>query len=493
MNENSGTESVTPEAWDVPNDDIVVLVHSPAYAQWVFSDNHPTQGRRFTLAREELLARAPEAGVHVFELDSDHFPSMDELRYAHSQQYVEQVLLDGCSGEWDGVRRDLATLALRMAGGTMVAAEALLSGHAHTAVHFAGAKHHAQWERSSGFCVFNDLVITARHILNGDRTVFSPILGRRVPVRRIAILDIDAHHGDGTEALLRDDRRVFTFSVHDRSIFPGTGHHDNEALHVFNRPLDAGSGDEALESAIEDFVLFAERFSPDLIFIAMGADGHAEDPLSTLQYSEEGMERAVRLVRRGFRETPILLGGAGGYRPDDITPRVWTRMTLAAARPVDPKDVFWIEAIGDIGYLDDPDERDARSIDEHLLQHAHLFADDAPTDAPQAPRAQTVAWVAPADPHGEEFWAPALMGQIRPGDRVRVLRDAFASEALGRLHNGRICEVLEVRDGDVICRSIDDREPRLDGAHYAPYLLEQRVEDSRGWRGPEAERGSDDD
>ena len=470
-------EQVRPGHWPVPNEDILALVHSPAYAEWVFDAHHPTQGRRFIAAREQLLAQAPDAKVHVLELDSDRFPTFDELRYAHSLDYIEQVLLDGQSGEWSGTRRDLAALALRMAGGTMVAAEALLDGFAHTAVHFAGAKHHAQRDRSSGFCVFNDLVITARHILNGDRTVFSPISGRRIPVRRIAILDIDAHHGDGTEALLKDDPRVFTFSVHDRSIFPGTGHDDDFGRHVFNRPLEPGSGDEELESAIADFVLFADRFSPEMIFIAMGADGHQDDPLSTLTYTDEGMERAVRLVRRAFRETPILLGGAGGYRPDDTTPRVWSRMALAAARPVDPDNPFWVEALGDTGYLDDPDERAPHPIDAHLLQHAHLFADTPPVDAPQPIRQQRVEWIAPEDPEGEHRWVPARIGQIKPGERVRVMRDAFADEKVGRRHNGRICEVIEIRDGDVICRSIDDREPTLTGTHYAPYDLEQWSDD----------------
>ena len=471
-------EQVTPWHWAVPNEDILALVHSPAYADGAFDENHPTQGRRFIAAREQLLAHAPDAGVHVMEMDSDRFPTFDELRYAHSLDYIEQVLLDGQSSQWQGTRRDLAALALRMSGGTVIAAEALLDGFAHTAVHFAGAQHHAQWGDASGSCVFNDLVITARHVLNGDRTVFSPISGRRIPVRRIAILDIDAHHGDGTEALLEDDPRVFTFSVHDRSTLPGTGLDDDLGRHVFNRPLDSGSGDEELESAIADFVLFAERFSPEMIFIAIGADGHEEDPLSTLNYTDDGMERAVRLVRRAFRETPILLGGAGGHRPDDTTPRVWARMALAAAQPVDPDDTFWVEAIGETGYLDDPDERAPHPSDAHLLQHAHLFADATPIDTPQPIRVKDVEWVAPEDPEGEHHWVPARIGQIRPGERVRVLRDAFADQEVGRRHNGRICEVIEVRDGDVICRSIDDREPTLTGTHYAPYDLEQWSDDA---------------
>lgn len=437
----------------IPETNTLALIHSDDYANWLFDENHPTQGRRFMRAAELLRDRAPRVHVHLTEIEANTFPTFEELQLAHTLDYIEHVLLDGVSGEWQGSRRDLGKTALRMAGGTMLAAEALLEGKALTVVNFAGAKHHAMADRSSGFCVFNDFAMTAQHILRSKREITNPRTKRTRRVGRIAILDIDAHHGDGTEALTMKSQRIFTFSVHDRSIFPGTGKIDNPDFHVFNRPLEPGSGDAKLEDAIADFVLFSERFGPDMIFIAMGADGHATDPLSTLNYSVEGLTRAVRNVRRAYPDTPILLGGAGGYQPDTITPEAWVEMALAAATPVDPDDVYWVSALGDIGYLDDPDERDAEPIDEHLARHAHLFAQPELTPDPD--------------------WIPARIGQIRPGDKVRVMRNAFQDAGLATIHNGRICEVIEVTGGDVICRSIDGREPVLTRSHYAPYNLEQ--------------------
>lgn len=164
----------------------------------------------------------------------------------------------------------------------ILAAEALLQGRALTAVNFAGAKHHAMRDHSSGFCVANDLAITARHVLRSQRMVYCSATKSMRREGLIAILDIDAHHGDGTEALSPDSQLIFTFSVHDATIFPGTGRDDDPAVHAFNRPLPSGSGDEALEDAVADFVLLADRFGPDMIFIAMGADSHATDPLSSL-------------------------------------------------------------------------------------------------------------------------------------------------------------------------------------------------------------------
>jgi acetoin utilization protein AcuC len=144
-------------------------------------------------------------------------------------------------------------------------------------------------------------------------------------------LDIDAHHGDGTEALLAENPQVLTFSVHDSSIFPGTGFHDDPGNHVFNRPLAPRSGDHELLDAVADFITTADSFAPDMLLMAMGADGLDGDPLSTLQYSFEGLAEAVRTVRQHFPDTPLLLGGAGGYRPDDATPQAWVRMIIAAA------------------------------------------------------------------------------------------------------------------------------------------------------------------
>lgn len=320
------------------NTSTLAVVHSDAYAGWVFSDTHPTQGRRFLNARDRLMELAPAAGVAAVEVESDLLPALSVLEKVHDRDYIEQVVLAGECGEWAGSRPDLGQLALRMVGGTLLAAQLLLDGMAHTAVHFAGAKHHAKRDHSSGFCVFNDLAVTAKHLLDMGATYNSPYTGRRTRVDRIAILDIDAHHGDGTEELLQADMRVQTFSVHDRTIFPGTGHDDDWDSHVFNVPLVAGSGDEELMDAVGFFTAVADAFRPDLIFIAMGADGYDDDPLSSLRYSLEGMERAVRYVRRAFRTTPILLGGAGGYLPDTVTPEAWARMAVAAAQPVEDHD-----------------------------------------------------------------------------------------------------------------------------------------------------------
>lgn len=301
----------------------VVLVHHDDYADWVFDSHHPTQGRRFTRARELLLASADQACFEVIEIDSDLLPDRVVLETVHDPAYVDEVIVDSRCGEWSGERPDLARLAHRMVGGTLLAAQALVEGRALTAVHFPGAKHHAMRAHSSGFCVFADFAIAARHLLGDPRS----------GVDRIAILDIDAHHGDGTEALLLDERGALTFSIHDRTIFPGTGHADAPEKRAYNQPLAADAGDVELAQGVERFIDLAREFDPDMVFIAMGADGHGEDPLSSLRYSLPGMEAAVSRVRVAFPDMPILLGGAGGYLPDTATPEAWARMALCLTGP----------------------------------------------------------------------------------------------------------------------------------------------------------------
>jgi len=295
-----------------------VLVHSDEYSNWIFDQNHPTQGRRFINARNQFAALMDEKGKAFTEV-KPRLATRAELERVHDARYVDQVLRDHECGEWEGKRPDLSHLAALFAGGTLVALDALLNKGARTAIHFPGAKHHAQYDHSSGFCVFNDFALAAE-IATKDYGLY------------VAILDIDAHHGDGVENLTADNPKVLTYSIHDPTIFPGTGLESIPEKGVFNFPLYpydynkaiAGKGDEGLGKAVSDALLKFDYFDPDLIFITCGADGLLEDPLSSLQYSVEGYADMARFIRRFYPDVPILMGGAGGYLPDTGTPEVWS-------------------------------------------------------------------------------------------------------------------------------------------------------------------------
>jgi acetoin utilization protein AcuC len=297
----------------------VYLIHSDEYKNWIFDPTHPTQGRRFNNARDLLIKSAKKEGIDVVEV-LPRTATEDELLRVHTPAYIDEVLNQHISTEWDGERSDLASLASLFVGGTLTALDALLKGKTKLAIHFPGAKHHAQSDHSSGFCIFNDFALAA-DIASKDHG------------KNIIIIDIDAHHGDGVENLTADNPKVLTFSVHQDGIFPGTGD-ESKPGYFYNIPLQAGAGDKELLDAIEQFIyVIGARdriwdWQPDLLFITCGADGHSEDPLTSLEYSVEGYIAVAKRVKERFPNLPILLGGAGGYLPDTRTPEIWAGVAL---------------------------------------------------------------------------------------------------------------------------------------------------------------------
>jgi acetoin utilization protein AcuC len=291
-----------------------ILVHSPEYANWIFDKTHPTQGRRFLHARNQVMLESQKRHLNVWEIEPQPC-STDDLHLIHEMGYVFDVTVRGECDEWVGQRHDLGELAKMFVSGTLTALDVLLDKKTLLAVNFAGAKHHAMRDYASGFCVFADFAIAATKATNEYD-------------QRIAIFDCDAHHGDGTEMLLKSNKNVLTYSVHEYGIFPGTGLLSDWKNRTYNFPLAPKSGDDALLSATEGFLQACEEFQPTMIFVACGADGLADDPLSNLMYTPEGYFNSMRLIREQFYNTPILLGGAGGYLPDTGTPEVWKNATL---------------------------------------------------------------------------------------------------------------------------------------------------------------------
>ncbi len=289
-----------------------IIIHSNEYANWIFDDHHPTQGRRFVNGFNAVmmnLHHTDRSNVSPPRVVTPRMATVSELQRVHTAEYIHQVTVEHTCDEWRGGRPDLAELAQLFVGGTLTGLEALLEGQTTLAVNLPGAKHHAQVDRSSGFCVFADFAIAAKIAQEAGR--------------RVAILDVDAHHGDGTENLLFDDAGILTFSVHQGGIFPGTGLGDVPECRVYNQPLRAGDGDGELRQAVERFLSLCEEFEPTMLFVAAGADGLANDPLTGLQYTIRGLEDAVGLVRARYPNMPILMGGAGGYQPDGGTPLAW--------------------------------------------------------------------------------------------------------------------------------------------------------------------------
>lgn len=169
--------------------------------------------------------------------------------------------------------------AMRAVGGICAAVDAVVTGAAQTA--FVACRppgHHAERETAMGFCLFGTVAIGAKRALDHHG------------LSRVAIVDFDVHHGNGTQDLLWDEARCLFASSHQMPLYPGTGRAEEKGAHgqIVNVPLRAGSGGAAMRAAYERLVFPAlEAWQPELLLISAGFDAHADDPLAGLEWQAE--------------------------------------------------------------------------------------------------------------------------------------------------------------------------------------------------------------
>lgn len=178
--------------------------------------------------------------------------------------------------------------ALRAAGGNVMAVDLVMSGKVGNAfIAMRPPGHHAETAKPMGFCLFGSVVIGARHAIEAHG------------LQRVAIVDFDVHHGNGTQDLVWDDPQILFASTHQMPLFPGTGAAHETGAHgqVINVPLAPGTGGKEFRRAMEAQILPAiDRFEPDLIMISAGFDAHEADPLANLNFTEADFDWATHQI-----------------------------------------------------------------------------------------------------------------------------------------------------------------------------------------------------
>ena len=209
----------------------------------------------------------------------------EDLRLCHPRTYIERVKAAIPQEGWTQLDADTHLspgswrAAMRAVGANLQAIDRVMAGdvaNAFCAVRPPG--HHAERETAMGFCLFGNVAIAARHALE------------RHGLSRVAIMDFDVHHGNGTQDLMWEEKRVRFASTHQMPLYPGSGAASETGAHgnIINVPLPPGAGGPAFRTAMTEKILPAlEAFAPELVLISAGFDAHADDPLAQLMLRED--------------------------------------------------------------------------------------------------------------------------------------------------------------------------------------------------------------
>ena len=361
------------------------LIYARKYHDYRFSEDHPFNPLRLQLTVEliEACNLLDERGW----IAPPRVATDTELATVHDPRYIEAVreASRGRLGPGAAANYGLGTeevpifpgmheAAALLVGGSLLAAELVMEGGADHAFNIGGGLHHAGRSQASGFCVYNDIAVVCRWLV--DR------YGARV-----LYIDNDAHHGDGVQELFYGTDDVLTVSFHEtgRYLFPGTGavHERGRGAgygYAVNLPLDAFTDDDSWLAGFEAIVpAIARAYQPDVIVLQNGSDGHALDPLTHLRATTRTVERiAVRvheLAHEWCGGRLIALGG-GGYDIWRVVPRAWTLVWAALGGRVVPDEV--------------PGAWRARWAPRSPVPLPERMRDD-PADFPPIPRAAEVA------------------------------------------------------------------------------------------------------
>jgi acetoin utilization protein AcuC len=295
-------------------------------ARYGFGEDHPFGMDRHDVFQTELASAGLGASIHYA---APRRASVDELVLFHSPDYIKFISEKSTEGKGflDGgdtpAFPGVFDVASDVVGTTLAAVDAVMAGETKRAFVPIAGLHHAGREHAAGFCVFNDCGVAIEY------------LRQKHKLRRIAYIDIDAHHGDGVYYAFESDPDLVFADVHEdgQFLYPGTGAASETGKSrakgtKLNIPMPPGAGDQEFKQAWDVVEAFVDAGKPEFIILQCGADSLEGDPITHLRYTEEAHALAARrlceLAERHC-EGRIIGTGGGGYNRRNLA-RAWTRV-----------------------------------------------------------------------------------------------------------------------------------------------------------------------
>lgn len=287
---------------------------------------HPECPQRLIAIENELKATGQLAQLQCYEAP---LATTEQLVRVHTPDYIESIQQASPAAGLIALDADTAmnpfslNAALRAAGAVVLAADLVLNGetdNAFCAVRPPG--HHAESDRAMGFCLFNNIAVGVAHAIEQHH------------LQRVAILDFDVHHGNGSEEIFRDNPHVMLCSTFQHPFYPYSGA-TSTTERMINVPLPRGSNGGVFRQAVTDHWLPAlDRFKPDMIFVSAGFDAHRDDDMAQLQLEDEDyvwITRQIKALAAKYSHDRIVSALEGGYELKSLARCVAAHVRILAA------------------------------------------------------------------------------------------------------------------------------------------------------------------
>ncbi|MBU0529128.1 histone deacetylase [bacterium] len=293
---------------------ITSLITSKKYKNHITGPGFPESPERL----DAIINHLESTGmIHELDVFEPNRKDKDICKLVHDVEYITRVrqacelgapLVDTADNP---ISKDSYDTALLAAGGITEAVDRVFSGVANNAmVLLRPPGHHAEKDRAMGFCLFNNVAIAARYAQ------------QNYEVEKVAIIDFDVHHGNGTQHIFESDPTVMYVSLHQYPFYPGTGSADETGSGsakgtTINYPLNAGAGDDEFidifNNSVSDKII---KYNPDLIIVSAGFDAHVDDPIGGLRVTTEGYHIISKTISKLAGEVcdgKIISSLEGGY------------------------------------------------------------------------------------------------------------------------------------------------------------------------------------